>query len=87
MIVSDSSSFDDAIITVLTETKKKTLTILCVYNENENSLGANELGYPDTVHGLFIDPGAELALYFYSLSNDSLSRLLKDGTLTCTKEK
>lgn len=43
--------------------------------------GAEELGYPDTVHGLFRDPGAELALYFYSASNDSLSRLLRDGTL------
>jgi len=44
-------------------------------------IGAEELGYPDTVHGLFRDPGAELALYFYSASNDSLSRLLRDGTL------
>ncbi|XP_025416082.1 ubiquinone biosynthesis protein COQ9, mitochondrial isoform X2 [Sipha flava] len=48
--------------------------------------GAHELGYPDTVHGLFPDPGAELALYFYSSSNDSLSRLLKDGTLKCAEE-
>ncbi|VVC33058.1 Hypothetical protein CINCED_3A022066 [Cinara cedri] len=48
--------------------------------------GADELGYPDTVHGLFQDPGAELALFFYSSSNDSLSQLLKDGTLKCSKE-
>lgn len=50
-------------------------------------IGADELGYPDTVHGLFKDPGAELALYFYSSSNDSLSRLMKDGTLQCSKER
>ncbi|XP_060865691.1 ubiquinone biosynthesis protein COQ9, mitochondrial isoform X2 [Metopolophium dirhodum] len=48
--------------------------------------GAEDLGYPDTVHGLFRDPGAELALYFYSASNDSLSRLLRDGTLTLPRE-
>jgi ubiquinone biosynthesis protein COQ9 len=48
--------------------------------------GAEELGYPDTVHGLFRDPGAELALYFYSASNDSLSQLLRDGTLALPRE-
>jgi len=48
--------------------------------------GADELGYPDTVHGLFQDPGAELALYFYSLSNNSLSLLLKNGSLKCSKK-
>lgn len=50
-------------------------------------LGADELGYPDTVHGLFQDPGAELALFFYSSSNEALSQLLKDGMLKCSKEK
>jgi len=49
--------------------------------------GAEELGYPDTVHGLFRDPGAELALHFYSASNDSLSRMFRDGTLTCPREE
>ncbi|XP_026808633.1 ubiquinone biosynthesis protein COQ9, mitochondrial isoform X2 [Rhopalosiphum maidis] len=49
--------------------------------------GAEELGYPDTVHGLFRDPGAELALHFYSASNDSLSQMLRDGALACPREE
>jgi len=50
-------------------------------------IGAEELGYPDTVHGLFRDPGAELALHFYSASNDSLSQMLRDGALACPREE
>nr|BAH71587.1 ACYPI001648 [Acyrthosiphon pisum] len=57
----------------------------CSGSGNPNG-NPEELGYPDTVHGLFRDPGAELALYFYSASNDSLCRLLRDGTLTLPTE-
>ncbi|XP_050534514.1 ubiquinone biosynthesis protein COQ9, mitochondrial isoform X2 [Daktulosphaira vitifoliae] len=46
--------------------------------------GAGELGYPDTIHGLFTDPGADLALYFYTMSNKKLAQLLQNGELKCS---
>ncbi|XP_050429208.1 ubiquinone biosynthesis protein COQ9, mitochondrial isoform X3 [Adelges cooleyi] len=67
---------------------KSSLPFVSVHGWSKNTVcaGANELGYPDTIHGLFEDPGADLALYFYSNCNDSLSQLIKDGKLKCLGE-
>lgn len=48
---------------------------LYVFN-NAIFLGAESLGFPGVVHGLFPKGGAELVEYFYHISNQNLVILL-----------
>lgn len=42
------------------------------------SAGAESIGYPGIIHGMFPNGGAELVAYFYSTCNRELNRILKE---------
>ncbi|KAK2585346.1 hypothetical protein KPH14_010026 [Odynerus spinipes] len=42
------------------------------------SAGAESIGYPGIIHGMFPNGGAELVAYFYSTCNKELNRILKE---------
>lgn len=45
------------------------------------SAGAESIGYPGVIHGLFPNGGAALVLHFYSMSNHKLNQMLEKETL------
>ncbi|KAK2722249.1 hypothetical protein QYM36_002698 [Artemia franciscana] len=49
--------------------------------------GAEEIGYPSTVHGLFPREGLDLALYFYEKCNNNLEPILEDRAKNENLEK
>lgn len=49
--------------------------------ENFDTKGAESIGYPGVIHGLFPNGGAALVLYFYSMSNHKLNQMLEKETL------
>ncbi|XP_035722202.1 ubiquinone biosynthesis protein COQ9, mitochondrial-like [Vespa mandarinia] len=42
------------------------------------SAGAESIGYPGIIHGMFPNGGAELVAHFYSTSNNELNQILKE---------
>lgn len=49
--------------------------------ENYDAKGAESIGYPGVIHGLFPNGGAALVLHFYSMSNHKLNQILEKETL------
>ncbi|KMQ97454.1 ubiquinone biosynthesis protein mitochondrial [Lasius niger] len=45
------------------------------------SAGAESIGYPGVIHGLFPNGGADLVQYFYSMCNRELNQMLEKETL------
>ncbi|XP_053970470.1 ubiquinone biosynthesis protein COQ9, mitochondrial-like isoform X2 [Hylaeus volcanicus] len=46
------------------------------------SAGAESIGYPGVIHGLFPNRGADLVQHFYSTCNSELNTMLKERALT-----
>ncbi|KAG7189841.1 hypothetical protein KM043_017498 [Ampulex compressa] len=61
------------------------------WSQQAISAGAESIGYPGTVHGLFKNHGAELVQHFYMTCNKELNNILKEEMLAIeqnpTKEK
>lgn len=51
------------------------------WSQQAISAGAESIGYPGVVHGMFPSGGADLVQHFYSSCNLQLSKMLKDKAL------
>lgn len=50
-------------------------------NRNYDAVGAESIGYPGVIHGLFPNGGAALVQYFYSSCNRKLNEILRKEEL------
>ncbi|KZC04979.1 Ubiquinone biosynthesis protein COQ9, mitochondrial, partial [Dufourea novaeangliae] len=61
------------------------------WSQQAISAGAESIGYPGVIHGLFPNRGADLVQYFYLTCNSELNKILKEQALAAqdgpTKEK
>ncbi|XP_033340744.1 ubiquinone biosynthesis protein COQ9, mitochondrial [Megalopta genalis] len=61
------------------------------WSQQAISAGAESIGYPSVIHGLFPNHGADLVQYFYLTCNNELNKVLKEQALAIeantTKEK
>ncbi|XP_076286019.1 ubiquinone biosynthesis protein COQ9, mitochondrial isoform X2 [Lasioglossum baleicum] len=61
------------------------------WSQQAISAGAESIGYPGVIHGLFPNHGADLVQYFYLTCNNQLNKMLKEQALAIqensTKEK
>ncbi|XP_076623025.1 ubiquinone biosynthesis protein COQ9, mitochondrial [Colletes latitarsis] len=60
------------------------------WSQQAISAGAESIGYPGVVHGLFPNRGADLVQHFYSTCNSELNQILKEQALAIqesSKEK
>ncbi|XP_078042069.1 ubiquinone biosynthesis protein COQ9, mitochondrial-like isoform X2 [Augochlora pura] len=61
------------------------------WSQQAISAGAESIGYPGVIHGLFPNHGADLVQYFYLTCNNELNKVLKEQALAneanSTKEK
>ncbi|XP_063988428.1 glomulin-like [Diachasmimorpha longicaudata] len=56
------------------------------WSQDAISAGAESIGYPGVIHGLFPSGGAELVLHFYANCNAELNEIMKSGTLVTGEE-
>lgn len=49
-----------------------------MFNEKLYTKGAESIGYPGVIHGLFPNRGADLVQYFYLTCNNELNKVLKE---------